>query len=301
MSFNDGAQLDPSQVEDRRGGGMGRGTKIGGGIGGGIVVIILALLGFNTNILGDLSGTGSQPPALDAGSSGSALQQCKTGADADKRLDCRITGTVNSLNAFWPAYLADYKVKYPRPKAVIFSQATTTGCGQATTDVGPFYCPADSTAYFDPGFFDELVTRFGSSGGPLAQEYVVAHEFGHHVQSLIGTLDKAQQDPQGPASGSVRVELQADCFAGIWVEHAATQKDPATGKPFLDPVTQQDVKDALSAASAVGDDRIQKAATGKVSPESWTHGSSAQRQKWFYQGYTTGDINKCDTFGVATP
>ena len=184
---------------------------------------------------------------------------------------------------------------------MIFDGATNTGCGAATSDVGPFYCPADSTAYFDPGFFQELVDRFGSSGGPLAQEYVVAHEFGHHIQNVLGNLDRAQQDPQGPESGAVRVELQADCYAGLWVRYATTQQDPQTGLPFLEPLTEQDLQDALSAASAVGDDRIQQAATGRVSPEAWTHGSSAQRQKWFYQGYTTGDINQCDTFAVATP
>jgi predicted metalloprotease len=300
MSFNDGADLDPSQVQDRRGGGIGRGTKIGGGIGGGIIILLAALFGINPSLLEGLTGSGQQqPPAVGQASGGT--QKCLTGADADKRLDCRITGTVNSLNAFWPSYLADYKVTYPRPKAVIFSGATSTGCGPASTEVGPFYCPADTTAYFDPGFFQELVDRFGSSGGPLAQEYVVAHEFGHHIQNILGNLDKAQEDPQGPKSGGVRVELQADCYAGLWVRYASTTKDPKTGQPFLDPLTKQDIQDALSAASSVGDDRIQKAATGRVSPESWTHGSSAQRQKWFTQGYTTGDINKCDTFGVAQP
>ena len=133
--------------------------------------------------------------------------------------------------------------------------------------MGPFYCPADTTAYFDPGFFQDLVDRFGSSGGPLAQEYVVAHEFGHHIQNVLGDLDRAQQDPQGPESGAVRVELQADCYAGLWTRYATTTKDPKTGQPFLEPLTQQDLNDALSAASAVGDDRIQKAATGRVSPE----------------------------------
>ncbi|MBO1269040.1 KPN_02809 family neutral zinc metallopeptidase [Arthrobacter cavernae] len=301
MSFNDGVQLDPSQVEDRRGGGMRRGTKIGGGIGGGIVVLLLALFGINPNILGDMTGGRSQPPAVGSSVSSGGTQECKTGADADQRLDCRITGTVNSLNNFWPAYLAGYNVDYPRPKTVLFSQATNTGCGPASTAVGPFYCPADTTAYFDPGFFEELVTRFGSSGGPLAQEYVVAHEFGHHVQAILGNLDLAQQDPQGPQSGAVRVELQADCYAGLWVRYASTQKDPQSGQPFLDPLTEKDLQDALSAAEAVGDDRIQAAATGRVSPESWTHGSSAQRQKWFYTGYSIGDINKCDTFGVTAP
>lgn len=293
MSFNDNVQLDPSQVQDRRG--MGRGAKVGGGIGGGIILLIAALLGVNPALLEGLTG-GTATSEQNQGTA----PACTTGADADARLDCRITGTVNSLNAFWPAYLRDYNVKYPQPKTVIFSGQTTTGCGPATSDVGPFYCPVDSTAYFDPGFFQELVDRFGSSGGPLAQEYVVAHEFGHHIQHLLGTIDRAQQDPQGPESGGVRVELQADCYAGLWTRYATTQADPKSGQPFLEPLTQKDLNDALSAASAVGDDRIQKAATGRVSPESWTHGSSAQRQKWFYRGYTSGDINQCDTFSVPT-
>jgi uncharacterized protein len=294
MSFNDNVQLDPSQVQSR--GGMGRGTKIGGGIGGGIVLLLAALFGINPQMLECLGGT-----TQDQTQSQSTAPACRTGADADARLECRIVGTVNSLNAFWPQYLGQYNQKYPRPETVLFNGGTSTGCGSATSEVGPFYCPADQTAYFDPGFFQELVDRFGSSGGPLAQEYVVAHEFGHHIQNLLGTIDRAQQDPQGPESGAVRVELQADCYAGLWARYATTTKDPNTGQPFLEPLKTQDLQDALSAASSVGDDRIQKAATGRVSPESWTHGSSAQRQKWFYQGYQTGDINQCDTFAVATP
>jgi predicted metalloprotease len=290
MSFNDNVQLDPSQVQDRRG--MGRGVKVGGGIGGGIILLIAALLGVNPALLEGLTGGASTPDQ----SQGTA-PACKTGADADARLDCRITGTVNSLNAFWPAYLKDYGVQYPQPKTIIFDNGVNTGCGTASSAVGPFYCPADTTAYFDPGFFQELVDRFGSSGGPLAQEYVVAHEFGHHVQNTLGYLDRAQQDPQGPESGAVRSELQADCYAGLWVRHASTQAGP-DGQPFLEPITQQDLNDALSAASAVGDDRIQKAATGRVSPEAWTHGSSEQRQKWFSTGYQSGDINQCDTFSA---
>ncbi|WP_142133894.1 KPN_02809 family neutral zinc metallopeptidase [Arthrobacter sp. SLBN-83] len=292
MSFNDNAQLDPSQVQDRRG--MGTGVKVGGGIGGGLVLLVALLLGINPNMLGGLTDGGT------AGQSQGTAPACKTGADADARLDCRITGTVNSLNAFWPGYLKQYKVQYPQPEAVIFSGSTNTGCGPATSEVGPFYCPTDTTAYFDPGFFQELVDRFGSSGGPLAQEYVVAHEFGHHVQNLLGDLKRAQQDPQGPESGSVRTELQADCYAGLWAKYASTTKDPATGQPYLEPLTQQDVNDALSAAASVGDDRIQKAATGRVSPEGWTHGSSEERQRWFTRGYQSGDIQQCDTFSAAT-
>ncbi len=276
---------------------MGRGTKIGGGIGGGVILLIAALFGINPQLLEGLAGAVQEPQTQSQGTA----PACDTGADADARLDCRIVGTVNSLNAFWPDYLAQYNREYPRPETVIFTGATDTGCGSATSAVGPFYCPVDTTAYFDPGFFQELVDRFGSSGGPLAQEYVVAHEFGHHVQNVLGTLDLAQQDSQGPESGAVRVELQADCYAGLWVHHATTQPDPQTGLPFLDPLTEKDIQDALSAASAVGDDRIQEAATGRVSPEAWTHGSSEQRQKWFYLGYTSGDINQCDTFAVATP
>ncbi|GAC1453423.1 MAG: neutral zinc metallopeptidase [Pseudarthrobacter sp.] len=274
---------------------MGRGVKVGGGIGGGLILLIAALLGVNPALLEGLTGGAGTPEQ----SQGTA-PACKTGADADKRLDCRITGTVNSLNAFWPAYLKNYGVQYPQPKAVIFSGGTNTGCGAATTAVGPFYCPTDTTAYFDPGFFQELVDRFGSSGGPLAQEYVVAHEFGHHVQKLLGNLDRAQQDPQGPQSGSVRTELQADCYAGLWAKHASSTPDPATGQPFLEPLKQQDINDALSAAASVGDDRIQKAATGRVSPEGWTHGSSEERQRWFARGYQTGDIKQCDTFSAPT-
>ena len=292
MSFNDNVQLDPSQVQDRRG--MGTGVKIGGGIGGGLVLLVALLLGINPNMLGGLTDGGT------AGQSQGTAPACTTGADADARLDCRITGTVNSLNAFWPGYLKQYNVQYPRPEAVIFSGGTNTGCGSATSEVGPFYCPTDTTAYFDPGFFQELVDRFGSSGGPLAQEYVVAHEFGHHIQNILGDLGRAQQDPQGPESGSVRTELQADCYAGLWAKYASTTPNPTTGQPYLEPLTQQDVNDALSAAASVGDDRIQKAATGRVSPEGWTHGSSEERQRWFTRGYQSGDIKQCDTFSAAT-
>lgn len=299
MTFNEGARLDPSQAEDQRGAGMGRGGKVGLGLGGGLVVLIGALLGINPELLSGLVGdTGGQPPAIEQ-SAGSGLAQCQTGQDANDRLDCRILGTANSLNSFWPGYLNQYKVKYTQPKTVIFSSRVNTACGAASTEVGPFYCPADTKAYFDPAFFAELETQFGSSGGPLAQEYVVAHEFGHHVQKLTGTIGKAQQDPKGAQSSSVRTELQADCYAGIWMRYASTTPAPGSSQPFLKPLVQKDLNDALSAASSVGDDRIQQAATGRTNPESWTHGSSAQRQKWLSTGYQKADLNACDTFAVA--
>jgi hypothetical protein len=189
-------------------------------------------------------------------------------------------------------------VEYVQPGLTLFQDVVDTGCGQATSQVGPFYCPPDQRAYFDTSFFQVLTDRFGASGGPLAQEYVVAHEFGHHIQNQLGLLGQAQQDPSGPESGAVRSELMADCFAGVWAHHATTTPDPDTGRPLLAPFTRQDLVDALSAAAAVGDDRIQEAATGRVEPEGWTHGSSEQRQRWFSAGYDSGDVRACDTYAA---
>jgi predicted metalloprotease len=182
-------------------------------------------------------------------------------------------------------------------KTVIYEGQVQSGCGTASAQVGPFYCPLDSKVYVDASFFQELESKFGASGGPLAKEYVIAHEYGHHVQNLLGVLNRAQQDPQGPNSGAVRVELMADCLAGTWVKHA-TETTDASGTPLLQPITQQDIEDALSAAAAVGDDRIQEKVQGRVTPENWTHGSAEARMSWFNQGYETGDINQCNTFGV---
>jgi predicted metalloprotease len=222
------------------------------------------------------------------------LSQCKTGADANKYVQCRVVATGNSVDAVWHQLMRNYT----RPHVRLFTGSVETGCGPATTAVGPFYCPVDQTAYFDTDFFQELVDRFGSSGGPFAQEYVVAHEYGHHVQQLQGVLGRAQQGAQGAGGNGVRTELQADCYAGIWAHYASTVKQESTGVPYLEPLTDKDIADALSAAASVGDDRIQKQATGRVNPESWTHGSSAERQKWFTIGYQTGDPNQCNTFAA---
>ena len=281
MSFNDNVQLDPSQVQNR--GGMGRGTKIGGGIGGGIVLLLAALFGINPQLLEGLTGTTQDQQSQSQGTA----PACKTGADADARLDCRIMGTVNSLNAFWPAYLAQYNKKYPQPKTVLFSGGTNTGCGAATSEVGPFYCPADT----DRVLRSRASSRNSWTGSaPPAARWRRSTWWPTNSDTTSRTCSAPStarsRIRRGPQSGAVRVELQADCYAGLWVRYATTTKDPKTGQPFLEPLKTQDLQDALSAASSVGDDRIQKAATGRVSPESWTHGSSAQRQKWFYQGYT---------------
>lgn len=293
MTFNEGMQIDTSTTSSGGGGrGPGRGIAIGGGFGGLLIVVVALLLGVNPNDVipqqqGQTADQGYDAPGFD-------LNQCRTGADANNIVQCRVVATGNSVDAVWQQLLKGYT----RPRVQLFSGQTDTGCGPATSDVGPFYCPVDQTAYFDTDFFEVLKTQFGSSGGPFAQEYVVAHEFGHHVQDLQGTLGRAQQGAQGATGNGVRTELQADCYAGVWAHYAAITKQEGTDVPFLEPLSDKDIADALSAASAVGDDRIQKEATGRVNPESWTHGSSEQRQHWFTVGYQTGDPNKCDTFST---
>lgn len=295
MTFNEGMQIDTSTTSSSGGGGRGggRGIAVGGGLGGLLIVVIALFLGVDPGTVLPQGGT-SEYDSQGVEAPGFDLSQCKTGKDANTIVQCRVVATGNSVDGVWAELLKGYT----RPKVQLFSQQVNTGCGPATTDVGPFYCPVDQTAYFDTSFFQVLTDQFGSSGGPLAQEYVVAHEFGHHVQNLLGVLGKAQQGPGGSEGNGVRTELQADCYAGVWAHYAAITKQESTGVPFLEPLTDKDIADALSAASSVGDDRIQKASTGRVNPETWTHGSSAERQKWFTTGYQTGDPNKCDTFSA---
>ena len=315
MSFNENAQLDTSQVESGGGGGFGRGgggnfpggIQIGGGIGGLILLVLMLIFGGGSILGGDSDGgsAGGLPSQelepQQVGAAGQVQQsefsQCKTGADANRDDVCLIIATVNSANDYWSKTLPKYQMNYEMAKTVIYEGQVQSGCGTASAQVGPFYCPLDSRVYVDASFFQELESKFGASGGPLAKEYVIAHEYGHHIQNLLGLLNRAQQDPQGPNSGAVRVELMADCLAGTWVKHA-TETTDADGTPLLQPITQQDIEDALSAAAAVGDVRIQEKVQGRVTPENWTHGSAEARMSWFNQGYETGDINQCNTFGV---
>jgi predicted metalloprotease len=290
MSFDPGSELDPSQIQDRRGV-SGRTVALGGG-GLGIVGLILGLVlslsgggggDAAIDILNQLSGLNGQQVG-EQNSSGKVASECHTGADAQRTQDCRIVGYVNSIQAYWSKSLRGYTVV----PTVFFSGQTETACGTATSEVGPFYCPPDKSVYIDLGFFQELHTRFGAQGGPFAQAYVLAHEYGHHVQDLLGVLQPGGGG-QGAQSQSVRTELQADCYAGVWAAHAVD-----TG--FLTQVSRADIASALDAAAAVGDDRIQESFQGSTNPETWTHGSSEERQRWFTTGYRTGDPNQCDTF-----
>jgi len=289
VDFNDRARLDTSQVSDVRGRrGGGRGLALGGGGLGLVGLLVALLLGVSP---ADLTGGGGSdslggPPVATS----DLEQRCQTGADADRDEDCRVVGVVNSVQSFWAGQVRGYDPATTQ----LFSDATTTGCGSATSAVGPFYCPADQGIYLDLSFFEVLRTQYGASGGDFAQAYVIAHEYGHHIQNLDGTSEQVQRsgDREGPQSGSVRLELQADCYAGAWAASAVSSD-------FLT-LDDSDIAEGLSAASAVGDDRIQEKSAGRVDPESWTHGSAEQRQKWFRTGLSRGNPADCDTFSVPT-
>lgn len=300
MPFNDRSQLDPSQVEDRRGGrSVGRGVAIGGG-GLGLVILVAALLlgVISPNDLLSMadqgssgSGSGSDMGSGDYSGSTTNLADCQTGADANNREDCRIVGYVNSIQSFWADELPRQGTEYTNARTVLFTGSTDAACGTATTDVGPFYCPYDQKVYLDLAFFTMLHTQFGARGGEFAEAYVLAHEYGHHVQDLLGRLNQSDNSgATGPDSASVETELQADCLAGVWAHHA-------TETGYITQVTDDDIAQSLDAAAAVGDDRIQSETQGYVSPETWTHGSSKERQAALKDGLASGDLSSCDTPG----
>jgi uncharacterized protein len=294
VRFNRRARLDTSQFRSRPGGGRGgggRGIAVGGG-GLGLLVLVVALL------------TGVDPSALlgPAGDSGApsqrdpAFEQCRTGADAGQRQECRFVAFENSIQDYWAQAFDEAGSRYTPATFTSFTGGVRTGCGAASSSVGPFYCPADQGVYMDLGFFEELRTRFGAQGGDFTEAYVVAHEFGHHVQNLTGANERVRTR-EGPDSDAVRLELQADCYAGVWAAHATTT--PAEGgEPLITEISQADIAEAVDAAQVIGDDYIQERFNGNVTPETWTHGSSEQRVRWFQRGLDTGSPGDCDTFSA---
>ena len=291
MRFRRNAPLDTGQVTDARGRGVGPGGLAVGGGGLGLVGLIIYVL---ISLLSSGGGLGQLAPLdnqqVGQGDTPSTISQdCKTGQDANERQDCRIVAVVNSVQEFWDGVFQRSNRQYQFVDTVFFSGQVNTACGTADSQVGPFYCPLDKLVYIDLSFFDELESRFGVGASTFVQAYVIAHEYGHHVQDQLGVLDKIKGDRQGPESLSVRSELQADCYAGVWAAHAVETR-------LVEQLTQADINDGLDAAAAIGDDRIQQSTQGQVNPETWTHGSSEQRRRWFAQGYEKGRPAVCDTF-----
>lgn len=305
VRFNEGASLDTSQVSDRRGsggssGGIGVPLGVGGGGVGLIVVLVIAAIQF---FGGGGSGSGGllQRATSDGGTvdAGQLASQCRTGADANTDEDCRAVAFINSVQDYWANAFQRSNRTYRDAVTVFYSGSTSTGCGVGRSGMGPFYCPADQQVYIDLTFWQTLKTDFKTDGGVFAQGYVLAHEYGHHVQNLLKTSDRVQAGDSGPTSGSVRLELQADCYAGVWAKNATTTPGP-DGQILISDITQQDLADALDTASKIGDDYIQtEIAGGPARPSQYTHGTSAQRQKWLRTGYDSGDPASCDTFGTS--
>ena len=274
---------------------------VGGGAGllGIVVVLLVNVLGGGdtASVFNTLSNTSFGDPSQQASADNAdVVTSCKTGEDANTRDDCRIIGVVNSVQDYWTGWFSSQGERYTPSTTRFFTGGIDTACGSASSASGPFYCPGDAKIYIDLGFFDDLQANFGAEGGPFAQAYVIAHEYGHHVQDLLGANDQVGR-ATGASSASVKLELQADCYAGVWANHATTTPTE-NGQPLISSITDLDIKQGLDAAAAVGDDRIQERYQGEVDPDSWTHGSAAQRQQWFQIGFNSGLPERCDTFSA---
>jgi predicted metalloprotease len=308
MRFNPKARLDRGRVKDTGrgsgGGGLPGGSSrripipggaAGGGIGGILIVVLIIVV---NQFLGgdDPSGAGGYSASRfnDAADSG-RYDHCKTGADANEDHDCARVAVENSLTDYWEGELGrDFRAI---EQLVTFTGQVNTQCGGASSDVGPFYCPANESVYLDTDFFDEVLERqLGGPDGGFVEFYVLAHEYGHHISNLLGFFGRVRTQ-QGPQSDAVRLELQADCYAGMWAHHAKTTKD-AAGDVLIEDLSEEDIDLAIAAAEAVGDDRIQQKTQGQVTEESWTHGSAAMRKRWFGVGYAEGELEACDTFAA---
>jgi len=327
MKFNDRARLDTSQVQDRRGGGgggggggfglggLGGGGRSGGGMGGlakgggglGVLLVIGIFIftqcqggssssgtgGGLGNILSQMLGSGS---AVQAEADNTQLEaNCQTGADANTNSDCALVAIVNSVQDYWTSQFQTSGTTYREADTIWFQGSVNTDCGAATSGVGPFYCPADQLVYVDLSFFTTLKTQFKANDEIFTQAYVLAHEYGHHVQNLLGTSTRVGS-ATGPTSGSVRLELQADCYAGAWAHNASTVPG-ADGEILVSDITQADIDAALVAADHIGDDYIQaNLGSGRPDPSTFTHGTSEQRRHWFSLGYQSGNPVDCNTF-----
>jgi hypothetical protein len=303
MRYREGGDIDLGSIQDRRGGGGlggGRGLAVGGGglgVVGLLVVVLIQVLGGGggSGSGGGFDGLGSLGQGEQADNSQLA-QECQDSGAANKSVDCAVAADVDSIQDYWSQTLGG---RYTPTDTVFFSGQVQTGCGAASSGSGPFYCPADQLVYIDLSFYDQLTSQFGAEGGLFVDAYVLAHEYGHHVQDILGTNQQVTPGETGPTSGSVRLELQADCYAGAWANHATTVPDES-GAPLIAEITPDDISRALDAASRIGDDFIQRnLGSGRVDQNAFTHGSSEQRQKWFSTGYQTGDPAQCDTFGTA--
>jgi uncharacterized protein len=304
MRYREGGRLDTSSVQDRRGrgGGMGGGRGLavgGGGLGlvGIVIVVLLQVLGGGGGGgggAGTLGGLGQLGQGEQADNS-QLEQACNDSGDANTSVDCAVVADIDSIQDYWSGVLGS---DYQPTDTVFFSGQVQTQCGGATSGSGPFYCPADQLIYIDLSFFDDLQTRFGAEGGLFVNAYVIAHEYAHHVQNLLGTNRQVTPGETGPTSGTVRLELQADCYAGAWANHAETVPDES-GAPLITEINEDDISRALDAAGRIGDDFIQRElGGGTVDQDAFSHGSSQQRRQWFTTGYETGDPARCDTFGT---
>lgn len=313
MRFNPKARLDTGRVSDRGGaGGLGGGRgglPVPGGVaaGGGLGTLLVILLVVAVSCLGGNDGGGGAIPGgmLDSAvgtdtsrmSETDRYENCRTGQDANEDPDCARVAVENSLVAYWGDVFERGGAAMKPATVTTFNGGVTTGCGQASSQVGPFYCPVDRGIYLDSDFFSEVLERqLGGAGGDFVEPYVLAHEYGHHIQNLLGTMGKVRTQ-QGPRSDAVRLELQADCYAGMWTG-AAVGTAGADGVAIFAALDRGDIEEALDSAKAVGDDRIQQRSGGRVDPDGWTHGSSEQRMRWFMTGYERGDLRSCDTFAA---
>lgn len=325
MRFNPKARLDTGRVSDRGrsgglggglGGGIGRqpggglqipGGMAGGGAGGVVLVILLVVavscLGGNGGNGGG-SGSGLGAGMLEQGGTDTSrmtdsgrYDHCRTGEDANEDVDCARVAVENSLYQYWGDVFSRGGGQFRAASMTTFTGGVGTGCGQASSQVGPFYCPADQGIYLDDSFFTEVLDQqLGGQGGDFVEPYVLAHEYGHHVQNLLGTMGRVRTQ-RGPESDAVRLELQADCYAGMWTRAAEGTSDVG-GVAIFAELDRGDIEEALDSAKAVGDDRIQQRSQGKVDSDGWTHGSSEQRMRWFLTGYEQGDLRACDTFAA---